>query len=60
MFVMDPVDASPPCRDPRDNKFLALALIADADAIISSDNDLLTLHPWRGIPILTPTLFLAE
>jgi len=25
MFVMDPVDASPPCRDPRDNKFLALA-----------------------------------
>jgi len=45
MFVMDPVDASPPCRDPRDNKFLALALIADADAIISSDNDLLTCIP---------------
>ena len=60
MFVMDPVDASPPCRDPRDNKFLALALIANADAIISSDQDLLTLHPWRCIPILTPTLFLAE
>jgi len=49
-----------PVANPRDNKFLALALIADADAIISSDNDLLTLHPWRGIPILTPTLFLAE
>ena len=51
---------SPPCRDSRDNKFLALALIADADAIVSSDEDLLTLHPWRGIPILTPTQFLAE
>ncbi|MGB6157329.1 MAG: putative toxin-antitoxin system toxin component, PIN family [Acidobacteriaceae bacterium] len=60
MFVMDRVDASPPCRDSRDNKFLALALIANADAIVSSDEDLLTLHPWRGIPILAPTQFLAE
>jgi len=60
MFVMDRVDAAPPCRDPRDNKFLALALVADAGAIISSDEDLLTLHPWRGIRVLTPTQFLAE
>jgi len=49
----------PPCRDPGDNKFLALALASEADALVSSDNDLLVLHPWRGIPILTPAAFLA-
>lgn len=55
-----PSDLNPPCRDPRDNIFLALALASDADLIISSDEDLLILHPWRGIPILTPAKFLAK
>jgi putative PIN family toxin of toxin-antitoxin system len=50
----------PPYRDPKDNKFLALALAAEADAIVSSDEDLLVLSPWRGIPILTPAEFLAR
>ena len=50
----------PPCRDPRDNIFLALALAGDADLIVTSDQDLLVLHPWRGIPILTPAEFIAE
>jgi predicted nucleic acid-binding protein len=53
-----PVD--PPCRDPKDNQFLALALVAEANLLISSDEDLLVLHPWRGIPIVTPALFLAQ
>jgi putative PIN family toxin of toxin-antitoxin system len=48
----------PPCRDPKDMKFLALALAAEADALVSSDDDLLILHPWRGIPIITPREFL--
>lgn len=47
----------PPCRDPMGSKFLALALASEADAMVSSDEDLLTLHPWRGIPILAPTDF---
>jgi putative PIN family toxin of toxin-antitoxin system len=47
----------PPCRDPLDNKFLALALVSEADTLISSDEDLLVLHPWRGISILTPAEF---
>ncbi|HEY0797281.1 MAG TPA: putative toxin-antitoxin system toxin component, PIN family [Acidisarcina sp.] len=46
------------CRDPQDRKFLALALACDADAIISGDTDLLVLHPWLGISILTPAEFL--
>jgi len=48
----------PPCRDPKDNLFLALALVAEADLLVSSDEDLLVLHPWRGIPIVTPAEFL--
>lgn len=62
LFAVDLAHQSavdPPCRDPEDNKFLALALAADADAVVSNDEDLLVLHPWRGIPILTPAEFLA-
>jgi len=50
----------PPCRDTGDNKFLALAAVASAGFLISSDDDLLVLHPWRGIPIVTPAGFLAR
>lgn len=50
----------PPCRDSRAHKFLALALAAEADALVSSDEDLLVLNPWRGIPILTPAEFLER
>src|ERR1035437_1152465 len=49
-----------PCRDPKDNIFLALALVAEADVLVSSDEDLLVLHPWHGIPIITPADFLAR
>ena len=49
----------PACRDLRDNQFLALALVSEADALVSSDEDLLVLHPWRGIPIVTPAEFLG-
>jgi uncharacterized protein len=41
------------CRDPKDNKFLSLALAANATVIVSSDDDLLVLHPYRGIDVLT-------
>ncbi len=46
------------CRDPRDDKFLALGVAGDADAIVSGDADLLVLHPFEGIPILSPRAFL--
>lgn len=48
------------CRDPKDNKFLELALDGYGDAIISGDQDLLTLSPFEGIPILTPAQFLDQ
>lgn len=46
------------CRDPKDNKFLELAMNGKATAIISGDKDLLVLHPFRDIPILTVSQFL--
>ena len=63
LFAVDLADVSavdPPCRDPKDNQFLALAQVAEADVLVSSDEDLLVLHPWRGIPILTPSKFLER
>lgn len=46
------------CRDPKDNKFLELAVAAGASCIITGDKDLLVLHPFRNIPILTAADFL--
>lgn len=48
------------CRDADDNRVLALALDAQASLIITGDQDLLDLHPWRGIRILTPSAFLEQ
>lgn len=48
------------CPDPADNHFLALAMDSAADVIITGDQDLLGLHPWRGVQILTPAGFLEE
>jgi putative PIN family toxin of toxin-antitoxin system len=46
------------CRDPRDDKFLELAVEGEADIIVTGDNDLLILDPFRGVSILTPARFL--
>jgi putative PIN family toxin of toxin-antitoxin system len=46
------------CRDPKDNKFLEVAVTGEADVIVSGDEDLLVLHPFAGIPILPPAAFL--
>lgn len=48
------------CIDPKDNKFLALALAVGAEMIIASDPHLTQMHPWRGIPILPPAAFLVS
>lgn len=46
------------CRDPRDDKFLAVAVHGGADAILTGDVDLLALHPFQGVGILTPAAYL--
>jgi uncharacterized protein len=47
-------------RDPDDDKFLALAVTGQADAIISGDRDLLDLVSHEGIPVLSPAQFLQR
>lgn len=44
----------PPCRDPFDRPFLELALVAQADALVTGDNDLLVLADAFPVPILAP------
>jgi len=48
------------CRDPKDNKYLELAVAANASCIVTGDQDLLVLNPFRNIPILTSADFLAQ
>lgn len=46
------------CRDPKDDKFLELAVNGRADVIITGDKALLALNPFRSIPVLTPSQYL--
>jgi putative PIN family toxin of toxin-antitoxin system len=46
------------CRDPKDDKFLELAICGGADYIITGDADLLELHPFQNIPVLKAANFL--
>lgn len=48
------------CRDPKDDKFLELAVAGKAACIITGDSDLLILDPFHEIPIMTPRRFLDE
>lgn len=48
------------CRDPRDDRFLDVALSGEAHLILSGDRDLLELHPFHGIEILSPADFLRR
>lgn len=44
----------PVCRDSTDDHVLALALSANADMVVSGDDDLLVLRSFTNIPIVTP------
>lgn len=48
------------CRDPKDDAFLELAVSGRADVLITGDQDLLVLHPFRGMTILTPSDYLTR
>lgn len=55
--VLQPVHAS---RDPKDDKFLEAAINGRASVVVTGDRDLLDLHPFRGIAIVTPADYLAR
>ena len=48
------------CSDPKDDKFLEVALNGSADMIITGDTDLLGMNPWRGVAILSPLDYLKN
>jgi putative PIN family toxin of toxin-antitoxin system len=45
-------------RDPKDDIFLACAVVGDASHIVSEDNDLLVLNPYQNIQIVNVLDFL--
>ena len=47
------------CRDPTDDKFLELAVNGRADWVVSGDADLLVLSPFRGIPVVSPAIYVG-
>jgi putative PIN family toxin of toxin-antitoxin system len=51
--LVEPLDIPRIERDPDDDLVLACALAAKAEIIVSGDKDLLDLHEYQGIQILT-------
>lgn len=60
LLVPGELDIPPVCSDPDDDKFLACALEAGADCLVTGDPDLLTLEQYAGAAILTPHDFMAR
>ncbi len=63
MMIAERIECLTPvfeCSDPKDDKYLSLAVSGKADVIVSGDvRHLLSMHPWRGISILSPADFLT-
>lgn len=45
------------CRDPKDDKFLEVAVNGNATVVVTGDKDLLELHPFRGVAIVKARTF---
>lgn len=49
------------CKDPKDNKFLEVALSANAKYLITGDKrDLLSMNPYRKVEIISVSEFLEN
>jgi uncharacterized protein len=56
--LVEIIESVAECRDSKDDKFLELALNGKAQYIISGDDDLLVLHPFQNVNIITVKGFL--
>ena len=59
-MLVEIIESIDDCRDPNDNKFLEMAVSGGATHLVTGDDDLLVLHPFRGVAIVTPQAFLDE
>ena len=55
--IVDIIETVSICRDPKDNMLLELAVAGEANFLITGDTDLLVLHPFREVQIMTPREF---
>lgn len=58
--VLEPDESIQACRDPKDDKFLEVAVAGHATYLITGDEDLLVLSPFRDIQIVTASEFVAS
>jgi hypothetical protein len=47
------------CRDPKDNFLIELAILSQADFIVTGDQDLLCLNPFQNVQTIPPAVFIA-
>lgn len=50
--VVDPEPSITDCPDHEDNRILECAAASDSVLIVSNDDDLTSMSPWRGTPII--------
>ena len=58
--LVTPAETVADCRDHEDDRILECAAASGSVLIVSDDSDLLEMSPWRGIPVLTATQFVAR
>jgi putative PIN family toxin of toxin-antitoxin system len=56
--IFEPQSIERVCRDPNDDKLFACAAAANADFIVSDDNDVLAVGEYRGTKTITTLDFL--
>lgn len=58
--IAEPTIRVSDCADWEDNRVLELAHTVGAFLIVTSDDDLVQMSPWHGIPIQTPEAFVSR
>ena len=56
--LVEIIEAVQACRDPKDDRILELAVNGNASFVVTGDDDLLVLNPFRDIQIVTPARLL--
>lgn len=59
-LLIEPIVSIKAVVDPDDDKYLELAIASNAACIVSGDKQLLNLHPFENIPILSTADFFNQ